>query len=302
MGIIVPAYNVEKYIDQSLRSLLSQKTDYTFKIIVVEDGSTDSTAEILKQYETIENIKVIHQENRGYSGAKNRAFEVIDFRYVFFVDSDDYIAENSLDILLKTAFTNDADIVEGGFIYFSAKDSTVRTFHRTEEVDPLKGLTGYVGGKLIKSEFFRNVIFPPGYLFEDSIFSSIFFFQCKKAFVIKEPVYYYRFNSEGVTEKSRTSPKALDALWITEQLIKDQKTLGITCRDKVYEQVLSEININYLRTRLLGDDVNKALFVLTCDLFEKEFPGFKTAVRRLMPLEKALRTKDYNAYLYYCSL
>ena len=87
--IIVPVYNVENYLRECLDSILSQKTQYSFCVVAVEDGSTDGSAAILKEYESHDHVRVIYQENKGLSGARNTAMKEIVGDYVYFLDSDD---------------------------------------------------------------------------------------------------------------------------------------------------------------------------------------------------------------------
>ena len=115
-SIIIPAYNTEKFIEGCLKSVIEQTTDYAVQIIVVNDGSTDRTGELLKKYENIPDLTVIHQNNKGLSGARNTGIRNSDGKYLMFVDSDDRLhGENAVDKLLTAAFKNDADIVDGNY-------------------------------------------------------------------------------------------------------------------------------------------------------------------------------------------
>ena len=124
-SIIIPAYNTEKFIDGCLKSVIEQTTDYAVQIIVVNDGSTDRTGELLKKYENIPDLTVIHQNNKGLSGARNTGIRNSDGKYLLFVDSDDRLhGENAGDKLLTAAFKNDADIVDGNYVSV-AVDGTI---------------------------------------------------------------------------------------------------------------------------------------------------------------------------------
>ena len=111
ISIIVPVYNVEKYLEQCLESLLNQ-TYKNIEIIVVNDGSTDQSLDILKKYSFKDNrIKLYSQKNQGISAARNTALEHINGKYVMFVDSDDWIEINTCEIALHEMKKNDSDIV-----------------------------------------------------------------------------------------------------------------------------------------------------------------------------------------------
>ena len=113
LEIIIPAYNEEKYIQQCMESVVSQKTSYRFHVTCVNDGSTDNTGLILERYSS-DNVSIIHQKNKGFSGARNTALRQTNGKYIMFVDSDDFIPQGSVQSLLECAFNTDADIVGGG--------------------------------------------------------------------------------------------------------------------------------------------------------------------------------------------
>ena len=91
VSIIIPTYNVEKYIQQCLDSVISQRTNFRFHVICINDGSTDNTGLLLKKYENAENVTIIHQKNKGFSGARNVGLRKTNGKYIMFVDSDDFI-------------------------------------------------------------------------------------------------------------------------------------------------------------------------------------------------------------------
>lgn len=111
LSIIVPVYNVERYLPQCLDSILSQAGEEC-QVIVVDDGATDSSGAICDRYgKDYRNVAVIHKPNGGLSSARNAGMELATGRYVCFVDSDDYIAEGAIPRLLEWMETADADIL-----------------------------------------------------------------------------------------------------------------------------------------------------------------------------------------------
>lgn len=113
LEIIIPAYNEEKFIQQCMESVVSQKTSYRFHVTCVNDGSTDNTGLILERY-SCDNVNIIHQKNKGFSEARNTALREANGKYIMFIDSDDFIPQGSVQGLLECAFNADADIVGGG--------------------------------------------------------------------------------------------------------------------------------------------------------------------------------------------
>lgn len=126
LQIIVPAYNVDKYVAECLESILNQKTHYSYLVTVVNDGSTDKTPEILRSYQIKypERMELINQENRGFSGARNAALKVLKGRYITFLDSDDVMPESAIEALLEKA--DGKDIIQGGWYTFEHLGGVVR--------------------------------------------------------------------------------------------------------------------------------------------------------------------------------
>lgn len=111
ISIIVPVYNVEKYLNRCLDSILNQ-TFTDFELILVDDGSTDNSGIICDEYKTKDNrIKVIHKENGGLSSARNAGLDIARGRYIGFVDSDDFISKDMYQILYNEAEKNKADMI-----------------------------------------------------------------------------------------------------------------------------------------------------------------------------------------------
>lgn len=111
ISVIIPVYNVEEYLRECVDSVLNQ-TYGNFEIILVNDGSTDSSGEICDEYvEKDSRVTVIHQKNGGPSITRNTGIENANGKYIYFLDSDDYIENNALELLVNTAEANDADLV-----------------------------------------------------------------------------------------------------------------------------------------------------------------------------------------------
>lgn len=119
ISVIIPVYNVEEYLRECVDSVLNQ-TYENLEIILVDDGSTDSSGEICDEYvEKDERISVIHQKNAGPSKTRNTGLDNATGKYIYFLDSDDYIESNALELLVSTAESNGADLV-----FFDARSFT----------------------------------------------------------------------------------------------------------------------------------------------------------------------------------
>ncbi|MCM1338279.1 MAG: glycosyltransferase, partial [Muribaculaceae bacterium] len=115
ISVIVPVYNVEKYLSQCLESILSQSLQ-EIEIICINDGSTDSSYQILEKYKTLdERIIIIDKTNSGYGSACNIGLKLARGEYICIVESDDFIASNMLEDMYKLAANNLADIAKSAY-------------------------------------------------------------------------------------------------------------------------------------------------------------------------------------------
>jgi len=114
LSIIVPVFNVEKFLEKCILSLVNQDIDcHVYEIIAINDGSTDSSSIILENLkQKISNLIIINQENKGLSGARNTGFNAAQGDYIICVDSDDYLLPNTLKHLLYLVKKNNLDILE----------------------------------------------------------------------------------------------------------------------------------------------------------------------------------------------
>lgn len=152
VNVIVPVYNVEKYICQCLDSILNQ-TYKNIKLIVIDDGSTDNSKKIIKDKyaDKFDNVLLLEQENKGVSDARNLALSYIDGEYLLFVDPDDYLEKNMIETLVYTAKQRELDVVICG--YRLVYDDTIQGIDRY--ISPIKNIkdkniyTGKEAGKLL---------------------------------------------------------------------------------------------------------------------------------------------------------
>lgn len=302
LQIIVPVYKVERYIEECINSILSQSTKYTYLVTIVNDGSPDRSREILTKYEGNKNIEIIDQENRGFSGARNRGFKTIKGRYVTFLDSDDSLANGAIDSLLDAAFKHDADIVQGGFNLINESSALINSYPIADAVstdDDDSMLQGYPWGKAFRAELLKNVQFPEGYWFEDTICAYLLFPLAKTKCAINSIVYNYRRNTQGITHTSAGNPKCLDTLYITQALLSDATHFDFAKRQHFYSRQFQQIRCNFNRIISLGDEqINKAAFIIHCSLIEQYFNDYSLSNDSFakMELEKAIKSHNYPLY------
>lgn len=177
-SVIIPVYNVENYLSKCLESVLRQDFD-SYEIVAVNDGSKDSCGEILKEYVSQNNkLVVVEQENKGLGGARNAGVEKATGEYIFFLDSDDTMAPDTLSQLCKETNENDVDIVCFGMNYVNEDSSIISTRKANEngcrvvtqdEYPLLFANDSYVCNKLFKRKLFidNNIRFPDRAWYED---------------------------------------------------------------------------------------------------------------------------------------
>lgn len=195
-SIIVPVYNVEKYLDKCLESILRQ-TFKDFECIIIDDGSPDNSNIIIDKYVKLDQrFKVIHQKNMGLSAARNTGLDIAQRNYIVFVDSDDYIADEYLEkFALKIADT-DADIVICGFVE-AYKDYEKNKVFAVESTEVIKQniladvWPSYVWNKCYKKDLFGDIRFPIGRVYEDLLTIPAVCLNAKRIECIPDKLYYY---------------------------------------------------------------------------------------------------------------
>lgn len=227
ISVIIPVYNVEEYIERCLTSVLNQ-TYSTIEVILVDDGSTDNSGSICDRYaKQDQRIKVIHKKNGGLSDARNSGLKIAKGKYVCFVDSDDVMAPNCIELLYNLCVKNDAEISMGQYQIFCEKITFVDGNKQNEEVlngcEILWRLFGkdYVTyvvawGKLYLRQLFEDVEFPYGKINEDEATTYKLFNKAKRVAVSEANVYGYYMRQGSIT-KSVFTHKKLDFLAIAKE-------------------------------------------------------------------------------------
>lgn len=220
ISVIIPIYNVAKYLERCLDSVLAQ-TFREFEIICVNDGSTDNSLEILQQYaKKDERIKIITQENKGLSEARNVALDVAKGEFIAFADSDDYYAPNFLELLLKTQKDTSVDIVGCDFQKIYKSTDSLRPASQVYPkvyTDALKVLLHKdnfihfnVWNKLYKREVIGDMRFVPHIYYEDWVFNCCVFEKAQGFAWIKEKLYAYRISNSSIMRSDFNEKKLQD--------------------------------------------------------------------------------------------
>lgn len=225
ISIIVPVYNVEKYLDKCVVSIINQ-TYKNIEVILVDDGSKDSSGKLCDELEKIDKrIKVIHKKNGGLSDARNAGIKVAKGQYIGFVDSDDFIENDMFEILYKLnkKYNSDISIVSFYEIY-NEKVIGVRKSKEEQELTKIEAIKellidtkiqSYAWNKLFKRELFDGIEFPTNKNFEDIATTLLLFEKANKVVLYENPKYYYvrRDNSIIGTRNYKTYKDYLDVIY-----------------------------------------------------------------------------------------
>lgn len=209
VSIVVPIYNVEKYIHKCIDSILNQ-TMKEIEIILVDDGTKDRCGEICDEYaKKDERIKVIHKKNGGLSDARNVGMQYVTSKYVLFIDSDDYIKEDMVEKLYENAEKNNADFAACGVYNVYTNSMTPQCNKQMEFCcDNITAyghilvgqiLPGTICNKLIKSEIARDILFPVGKIYEDAFYTTKLMQRVRYVYITTEPMYYYYHRQGSIT-------------------------------------------------------------------------------------------------------
>ena len=231
VSIIVPVYQVEKYIRQCVDSILAQ-TFTDFELILVDDGSKDGSGQICDEYAAMDRrVKVIHKENGGLSDARNRGMDQAAGNYFMFIDSDDYIDPTMLECLYKNILIEDADLAICNFLYFFENDRK-KDFSTSMKSEVLcakeifynrKNERGYgiwtvAWNKLYKKETFGEVRFRFGKYHEDEFWANDIYQLDIKIVTIPECLYYYRQRDNSIMGK-KSAARNLDIIEALQERI-----------------------------------------------------------------------------------
>lgn len=312
ISIIVPVYNVEQYLRRCIESICSQ-TYRNIEIFLIDDGSTDSSGKICDEYAIKDGrIKVIHQENSGVSASRNKALDIAEGSFIMFIDSDDWIHYQMIEILYNNILKSGSDIsvcnIECTESFKKDKfiDGENMPYLMYSNVEAINNLLtsrygifwGSVWCKLYKKELFENIRFPYGQQYgEDTWIAYHVYDACNKISFIDFKLYYYFTNGSGAMNK-QYSIERLSAYYTI-------KYMFFYIKDKEYKELYT---VAY--NLMLGVLINNYCQIMTYIEDNKEFKKtLKSDFSELycMPERCGLSLKNrikywlfkHNSYFYY---
>ncbi len=275
LSIIIPTYNCEKYIEKCIKSIIEQKDDL-IEIIIINDGSTDNTLQICEEFaQKYNNIKLINQGNKGVSYSRNIGIQNASGKYIMFVDSDDYLVENSLEAV-KQLLTEDIDVLRCSYIVNGKKEMifTKKTFNMYEFFQ--KTNQNVVWGQAIKRELLNDIKFNENIFYgEDVLFNCQLYNKCQNIKYTDIVLYNYRQSVDSVSKNyknSKVKSKIENLIYVFNEIMSqyEDKELMKTIQNKFVGEIVPQI-------MMLTFDVDKQVVlkqfeeILSNDIFDNIF-------------------------------
>ena len=251
ISVIIPAYNVEEYIKESLGCILNQ-TYKDIEIICIDDGSQDKTLKILKEHETQDSrIKIITQKNKGVSSARNKGLDVAKGEYILFLDSDDFIDPNALTELYSIAKEKNTDLIifkSKNFINDS-NESFEEQYNKMEQLpsrfknklfsfedllDDFSRIDVTVWTKFFKHDLIADVRFDEDVIFEDNLFTMEYIFRANRIYFYDKQLHHRRLRPNSIIT-NKNNRKHVNGITINNRMIEKIKQVGYY--DYVKEQL-----------------------------------------------------------------
>lgn len=279
ISVIVPVYNVEKYLKICIDSILNQ-TFKEFELILVNDGSTDNCGKICDIYKSKDKrIRVIHKKNAGLSSARNVGLDLAKGKYIAFVDSDDYINKNMYEILYSNLIKTDADISICNFQYVndnsiininqSIDNYEYLIFNNIEALNKLYSENNVnvvvAWNKLYKKELFEDLRYTEGRIHEDEFIIHKLLYKSKKIVYNNTELYYY-LKRQGSITQCDFNLKKLDAVYAFKERVEffREKKL-IELQFKAQQKYIYSFLGNYYKAKIKLDNCNEELIKLKND-------------------------------------
>lgn len=301
VSIIVPVYNVEKYLSDCVDSILNQSYK-NIEIILVNDGSTDNSPSICDEYSRKDDrVKVIHKKNEGVSVARNSGIKAASGEYIAFVDSDDLVDKSIYTNMIETIDNKNTDLVMCSFkrIFnngdMELSDEPLKEGYYNKDlifeelILPMVGnsfsnmssplIMGAIWRCLYKKEIIEkyDITFPKIKIAEDMLFHLYYLAACESVYVTKEPLYYYRYNNLSATKNY------ISNLWDT-----------LMYQLKLVEEALMKFGI-YNEKSKERVHVNTLYFISWCFSNEcnpKNPKVYKDAIKEMKKISKNDRYKE----------
>ena len=316
VSIVVPVYNTSDYLNECMDSLVNQTFTDT-EIICIDDGSSDNSLEILKEYENkYSNIRVFSQENSGQSIARNKGIDYSKGKYVYFMDSDDYLELTAIEEMYDIASKNDLDVLMFKLINFDdgSDEKYTRRYYEMpflrkwnkkvfnlEDIGE-KALDMAVSppGKLFKKELISDIKFPENLIFEDNVFFAEVMIKAKRVSFYDKHLYNRRIRKNSTTQKRDL--KSADTIKISNMIIDLAKKYGVYEKYKyaIWDKKIKTVLDKYL---IVNEEFKKDFYKLIKEDFLNWEPEYvenkiykKITERSKFCYESVLNIEEYDIF------
>ena len=308
VSIIVPVYNVASFLPEALDSIVNQ-TYKDLEIIIVDDGSTDDSPSICEKYAASDSrIKVIHQDNRGLSGARNTGLKYVTGDFVSFIDSDDSISPVFVESLVNAMESSSAPIAVCRFAVIETSGSMVGVtasskfplvaagvYERTDAIKDLveEKMCVNVCNKMFRRELWTDIRFPDGHVYEDAVAEFKLFDKAERVVMLDEALYNYRRRPDSIT--ASVSMKKINDCLLAHNTVSEfiRNNWSSFISEQLYKKknqgILSFLILFYIKQIKSGAG-DKAL--------EKEIRSLIIKTKK----EVGMKTIAPKAKLYYCAI
>lgn len=295
ISVIVPIYNVDSYLDNCITSIINQ-TFRDLEIILIDDGSTDNSSSICDNYANNDTrIIVIHKKNEGLSKARNTGIKIAKGKYISFVDGDDYIHPQMMEIQyyflsqnkdLSFAIVRENNVFQNSNILFHninkstlttsilSKDYLIQSLYKKNTQYP-PFLANVVHCKLYKSSIIRETLFSNFKISEDTEYNSRLYFKCTNAIFIDSPMYYYVHRDTSLSHQPLSSINHINRINMYHTCLYNTPTNDLFYRalvlDKMYKFML---NIRYHNRT--NQEVQKKIATIIVHIKRKTFSELLT--------------------------
>lgn len=217
VSVIIPIYNVQEYLDECINSIVKQ-TYQNLEIILVDDGSPDSSPMICNEWEKQDDrIVVIHKENGGLSDARNAGLDRAKGQYYAFIDSDDYIQDNTIEIMLNAVKKNKSEIAICNMIRFLEEGETLQFYCPTDHEVLYQGKQRYktlnqpsVCNKLFEAKLFEGIRFPKGKYYEDTFVYHEVLYRANNIVLTGTDSYWYLSREDSIVGQPQYTERYFD--------------------------------------------------------------------------------------------
>ena len=266
VSVIVPIYNVEEYINKCVDSILNQ-TFKEFELILVDDGSTDNSGNICDTYKSIDDrVHVIHKNNGGLSDARNFGIEAATGEFLYFIDGDDFIHEDTLESMYNSIMKTNSDIAICNMVRYYGETDTEKFYNPVEKMKVLDDNYRFetlkqpsVCNKMFKAILFKNIKFPLKKYYEDTFIYHELLFNARRVVLTGKDSYYYRSRRGSIISGGYNKKyfDFIEAVYL-RALFLDKNNIH-SYADEAYLHLYSSLAIAYKNTEVDEAEVKSLL-------------------------------------------